>query len=72
MLQNLRNIIRNKQVKGIIVGYPLDKDGNPAGTHCRFIEDFLEFLAMQKVLRNIPVTLVNEYESSMVAKSKIF
>ena len=29
-------------------------------------------LASERVLRNIPVTLVNEYESSMEAKAKIF
>ena len=59
-------------MKGIIVGYPLDKDGNPVSKHCRFIEDFMERLAIEKVLRNIPVTLVNEYETSVIAKSKIF
>ena len=31
-----------------------------------------ERLAIEKVLRNIPVTLVNEYETSVIAKSKIF
>ena len=71
MLQSLRNVIKNKQIKGIVVGYPLDHDGNPV-RHCRFVEDFLELLAKNGVLRNIPVTLVNEYDSSMQAKAKIF
>ena len=59
-------------MKGIVVGYPLDKDGNPMGKHNVFIEDFLEQLAEKGVLRSTPVTLVNEYESSMQAKAKIF
>ena len=59
-------------MKGIVVGYPLNKDGNPSGRHNRFIEDFLEHLASEKVLRNIPVTLVNEYNSTMQAKAQIF
>ena len=71
MLQSLRNVIKNKQIKGIVVGYPLDQDGNPQN-HCRYVEDFLEMLAHYNVLRNIPVTLVNEYDSSMQAKAKIF
>ena len=69
MYQKLRNIIKNKQVKAIVVGYPLDKEGNPSGRHNKFIENFLDLLADQKVLRNIPVTLVNEFDSSMEAKA---
>ena len=65
LYQNLKNIIKNKQVKGIVVGYPLDKDGSPAGKHNRFIEDFLAVLAQNQVFGNIPITLVNEYDSTM-------
>ena len=40
--------------------------------HCVFIEELLELLAKERVFGNVPVTLVNEYESSMQAKRKIF
>ena len=70
MCQVLRNTIRNKHVKGIVVGYPLDIKGN-ASRHCGFIESLLENLAAEKVLRSVPVTLVNEYNSSMLAKAQI-
>ncbi len=72
LCQSLRNIIKNKHIKGIVVGYPLKEDGSPAGRHNRFIEDFLMSLASERVFRNIPVTLVNEYDSSMEAKAQIF
>ena len=68
----MKNVIKNKHVKGVVVGYPLDKDGSPMNKHCVFIEELLELLAKERVFGNVPVTLVNEYESSMQAKRKIF
>ena len=54
-------------MKGIVVGYPLNEHGE--GTrHCKFIEEFLDALAARKVFRSVPVTLVNEYNSTMMAK----
>ena len=41
----LKNTIRNKNIKGIVVGYPLDADGKTT-VHCLFIEEFLETLAV--------------------------
>ena len=65
--QAMQNIIRSKHVRGIVVGYPLNEDGQ--GTrHCKFIEEFLDALAARKVFRSVPVTLVNEYNSTMMAK----
>ena len=70
LCQVLRNIIRSKHVKGIVVGYPLNEEGQ--GTrHCEFIEGFLERVAAQQVFRSVPITLVNEYNSSMMAKAQI-
>ena len=68
--QYLRNTIRGKHVKGIVVGYPLNAEGT-ATRHCVFIQDFLEQIAAQKVFRSLPITLVNEYNSSMMAKVQI-
>ena len=67
LCQYLRNTIRNKHIKGIVVGYPLNEEGK-ASRHCKYIETFLEELAEKKVLKQIPLTLVNEYNSSMMAK----
>jgi len=36
----INNIIRSKNVKGLIVGYPLDKEMLPT-RHCNYIEEFL-------------------------------
>ena len=70
MFQAIQNIIRNKHVKGIIVGYPLNEHGE--GTrHCKFIEEFLDTLAARKVFRSVPVTLINEYNSTMMAKLQV-
>ena len=66
-MRALRNTLRNKHIRGIVVGYPLDIEGKPT-RHCFFIEEFLEVLAVNKVLGGIPVTLVNEYGSSVQAK----
>ena len=53
-----------------MVGYPLDAEGR-AARHCGYIEAFLEAVAAKKVFRNVPITLVNEYNSSMLAKAQI-
>lgn len=39
-IRALRNVIRNKNVKGIVVGYPLDDEDKPT-RHCGYIETFL-------------------------------
>ena len=41
LCQSLRNIIKNKHVKGVVVGYPLGADNLPSGRHNRYIEDFI-------------------------------
>ena len=59
----IRNTIKNKHIKAIVVGFPLDQDNMPM-RHCSFIEEFLDNLANEKVLRRLPVTLINEYNST--------
>lgn len=63
----IRKIIFNKNVKGIIVGYPLDNEGKPM-LHCNFIERWIEHMWSLGIAKNVPVTLVNEHGSSMQAK----
>jgi putative Holliday junction resolvase len=67
--RKIRNIIRSKHVKGLVVGYPLDENGEPT-RHCQYIQEFLGHLSFDGQLRT-PVTLVNEYGSSMEAKALI-
>ena len=69
-MRALRNTMRNKHVRGLVVGYPLDENGKPT-VHCHFIEKFLETLTAHKVISGVPVTLVNERGSSMAAKVQI-
>ena len=70
MFWELQKIIRRKNVKGIVVGYPLDVNGQPQ-LHCNFIERWVEHMWYIGVARKTPVTLVNEYNSTMVAKTHI-
>jgi len=67
--RQIKNTIRSKHVKGLIVGYPLDHDNQPM-KHCVFIQEFLDGLASRGTLK-IPVTLVNEYGSTIRAKTEI-
>lgn len=62
----IRNVVGSKQIKGLVVGYPLDEQGQPT-KHCEFIQDFLYTLHAMTGLKT-PVTLVNEYGSSQSAK----
>ena len=39
----LRRLITNKHIKGLVVGYPLDEQGRPM-LHCNFIERFLSHM----------------------------
>ena len=59
-----------KQVKGLIVGYPLNKEGQPM-RHCDFILEWLNAFAAAGAPLKVPVTLVNEYNTSMEAKVQI-
>jgi RNase H-fold protein (predicted Holliday junction resolvase) len=67
--RQLNNIIRSKNVKGLIVGYPLDDKMMPT-RHCNYIEEFINQLNWNGQLRS-PVTLINEYGSSVEAKAQI-
>lgn len=67
--RQIKNAIRSKHAKGLIVGYPLD-DQNQPSKHCDFIEEFLRGLAASGPFKT-PVTLVNEYGSSIAAKTEI-
>ena len=62
----LHNLIRKYRVKGIIVGYPLDDEDRPT-SHCIYVKNFLDSLIGIKK----PVTLINEYGSTLRAKVKI-
>ena len=70
MYAEMRKIISSKNIKGIVIGYPLDADGN-ATLHCNFIERWIQHMWSQGIGRNVPVTLVNEYGSSVEAKIRI-
>ncbi len=65
----LRILIRSKQVKGLVIGYPLTAK-NEYTLQCQYVEKFVEYMWSEQKLR-VPVTLVNEYNSSMEAKAKI-
>ena len=60
----LRKIIMRKKVKGIVVGYPLNEKGETQAL-CNFIERYLEHMWAIGIGKNVPVTLFNEYNSSM-------
>ena len=59
----LRKIIQRKNVKGIIVGYPLGHDGKPL-VHCNYIERWIEHMWYLGIAKRVPVTLVNEHGST--------
>ena len=63
----IRRLIQVKNIKGIVVGYPLDDQGRPT-LHCNFIERYLAHMWSLGIAKYVPVTLVNEYGSSMSAK----
>ena len=60
----LRKIIFSKNIKGLIIGYPLSEEGKP-DLHCRFIERWIDHMWSLQIAKTVPVTLVNEYNSSM-------
>eukprot|EP01022_Parablepharisma_sp_SALTPOND_P006217 TRINITY_DN125273_c0_g1_i1.p1 TRINITY_DN125273_c0_g1~~TRINITY_DN125273_c0_g1_i1.p1 ORF type:complete len:209 (-),score=14.58 TRINITY_DN125273_c0_g1_i1:60-686(-) len=62
----MRNIMQQKHVKGIIVGYPLDDYGKEM-SHCKFIRKFIAKLHKYSA-PYIPVTLVNENSTTKSAK----
>ena len=66
----VRKLISQKNVKGIVVGYPLDEDLRPT-IHCNYIERWLAHMWSLGIAKRVPVTLVNEYGSSMEAKVQI-
>ena len=53
-----------------MVGYPLNAKGEPQ-VHCTYIERWVEHMWSIGVAVKVPVTLVNEYNSSMQAKVHI-
>ena len=66
----LRKIIQRKQIKGLIVGYPLDENGNTV-VHANFVERWISHMWSRGVGVRIPITLVNEYGSTLSAKVHI-
>lgn len=42
--RQIRNAIRSKHIKGLIVGYPLDSEGKPV-KHCDYVLEFMEHFA---------------------------
>ncbi|CDW85724.1 holliday junction resolvase [Stylonychia lemnae] len=65
----LKHLIDKKHVKGIVAGYPLHNK-NQFSTHCIFIEKFIEHMWTHEKIR-VPVTLVNEYGTSLEAKARV-
>ena len=63
----IRKIIAMKKIKGIVVGYPLNENGEPM-VLCNFIERYLSHMWSLGIGKYTPVTLVNEYGSTMKAK----
>lgn len=64
-----RILISNKHIKGLVIGYPLTNK-NEHTVQCQYIEKFIEYMwSVEKI--KLPVTLVNEYNSSQDAKAKI-
>ncbi len=56
-------------MKGLVVGYPLS-NMNEHTLQCQYVERFIEYMWTEERVR-LPVTLVNEYNSSMEAKARI-
>ena len=67
MFRALAKILSTKNAKGLIIGYPLDHEGKPM-KHCNFVERWVEHMWSLGIGKRIPVTLVNEYSSSLGAK----
>jgi RNase H-fold protein (predicted Holliday junction resolvase) len=62
-------VIVNKKVKGLVVGYPLDKEKKEIFLSS-FIVDLLNFV--KEVHRvKVPITLVDETDTTMEAKVQI-
>ena len=57
-----RNLVRNKQVKGLVVGYPLSQTQKET-PFCLYVLNFMKNLS-EKHKINIPVTLVDERETT--------
>ena len=66
----LGKIIKNRNIKGIVVGYPLDYEGKPM-VHCNYVEKWIEHMWFLGVAKFVPVTLVNEHGTSTEAKVHI-
>mmetsp|Transcript_19753 Transcript_19753/g.30476 ORF Transcript_19753/g.30476 Transcript_19753/m.30476 type:complete len:198 (-) Transcript_19753:225-818(-) len=67
LFAEIRRLLMRRQVKAIVVGYPIGKNGRPT-PHCNFIERWVEHMWSLGIGKRVPVTLVNEYGSSMEAK----
>ena len=67
MFHALAKIILSKNIKGMVIGYPLDSDNQPM-RHCYFVERWIEHMWSLGIGKRVPVTLMNEYASSMDAK----
>jgi RNase H-fold protein (predicted Holliday junction resolvase) len=63
----LKRLIQKKNIKGIVVGYPLDYSGQPL-FHCNYIERWVEHMWYLGIGKHVPVTLVNEHGTTMQAK----
>ena len=64
-----RLLVRNKKVKGLVVGYPLTQK-NEMSKQCEFVERFVEHMWEKEKIKT-PITLVNEYMSTWEAKARI-
>eukprot|EP00347_Sterkiella_histriomuscorum_P001783 403370697 len=67
----LKHTIRNRNVKGLVIGYPLyNMNSLQNGTMCQFIEKFIEYMWQEGGIK-LPVTLINEQGSSLEAKARL-
>jgi len=47
LCRKIKNTIRSKHCKGLIIGYPLDEKNEPT-RHCQYIQYFLETLCREE------------------------
>ena len=67
--ESMKVLVRKKKIKGLIIGYPLDKEGR--GTPmCKFIESMIEFIVENKVY-TMPITFIDENRTTKEAAIKI-
>jgi len=64
----LKSMIKERQVKGLIIGYPLHN--NQRTPTSSYVEDFTRFLLSKEEVR-LPVTFVNEEYTTILARKAV-